>query len=404
MFKQFTQFITGRKKRGLPPRIATSGPRHQYINPLFEREREHIETQQQQDHGDSWIYISILIILSGLIVFVLNYIPSIKIKNVEVTGTHYISQNQVEESIHAVLDKRFLFFIQRDAYWLVNQHTVADAITKDASDSFALKNITVTKKFPSSISVVIEERVPGLTWITDNQYYYIDPTGVVTQVTHADQLDPAFPKIFDRNNIPTHVNESAISENIANLVLELRERVPSDTSLTIDSFFIPEITCKKHEVVSKEVQLNSNEQEEIERIDEQKRLIQEKLQNGDITIDESLALLKNLEKSRELTDENNIPLHSTQETGTNANTNSFDSLESKIVFEDVYSPTECRLTEVAHDVFIKTAGGWDIYFTDELSLDIQMKKLDVILKEKYPEEPRYLSYIDLRYENKVYYQ
>lgn len=58
------------------------------------------------------------------------------------------------------------------------------------------------------------------------------------------------------------------------------------------------------------------------------------------------------------------------------------------------------------DTMIKclTGEGWQIYFSPADDLNEQIQKLSVFLKEKNQEERRGLQYVDLRFEDRVYYK
>lgn len=66
-----------------------------------------------------------------------------------------------------------------------------------------------------------------------------------------------------------------------------------------------------------------------------------------------------------------------------------------IQVSEIYPHSKNRLN-------IKTSEGWEIYFNARESINPQIEKLEIVLKEKLPlEERRNLEYIDLRFE-KVY--
>ncbi|MCD6149329.1 FtsQ-type POTRA domain-containing protein [bacterium] len=64
--------------------------------------------------------------------------------------------------------------------------------------------------------------------------------------------------------------------------------------------------------------------------------------------------------------------------------------------------TACRAAE---DVRIKTAAGWDIYFSSKVPAKQSARTLKTFLEKEMGEEKRKnLEYVDLRVENKVYYK
>lgn len=400
-----------KRKRSVPATQPLSQPRHRYLNPFFPKETHILDQKKQQKSNDSWVYVGMVALVLAAIIYVLNYIPYIKVTKITIDGNNYISRNEIEKIVKDVLSDKYFYFIQKNSYLLFNTYTAQTAIEKNISDHFALKEVSVTKKFPRAVHVSITERIPRLVWITNNEYSYIDPTGFITQRTNPDELNAEFPKIFDHNNLPVEMNTQSISESLVTLALALYEQLPQKTSVAIDTFYIPPIVCHTKEIIKKEVPLDQLEEDEVAFIDDQRKIIQEQLQNGDITVEESLDLLAALDENRQYTDDNNQSLANesvTSDSNINSdslsNINSLSQPKSQVVFEEIYTPTTCNLAVAAHDIHVKTTGGWDIYFTDQSELSAQINKLNAILQEKFPEEPRDIQYIDVRLGDKVYYK
>ena len=423
-------------RRSVDVGFSDNATRHGSHNPYFPKQRHFSGSQRpigaRAPRKDVWVHVGIVFFIVAIFVVFLNYVQAFKVVNVSVEGNHYITENEIATIVHEKLDRKWLFFLDRDVYFFVGEVGMRRHIEEKIADNFALKSVTVKKSFPHDIHVTLEERVPKLVWVSDNQYFYIDPSGVVTQKTQPDQLDETFPKIFDHNNSGVDVNKKVISENLTQLVLRLHEDVPKSAGVAVDTFFILPVQCEQKQTIEKRVRLDQLEEGEVARIESEKRHIQELLQNDEITVDESLELLETLDQSRLYTNEEDeplrdqninqeeasVPAETPKTVDSNANVNAgagvntnqplasdgFAQLKEKIIFENTYTPAPCDVASVARDVGIGTVGGWDIYFTTDDAFESQMSKFLTVLREKYPEEPRYLTYIDLRFGDKVYYQ
>ncbi|OGY79009.1 MAG: hypothetical protein A3B74_03940 [Candidatus Kerfeldbacteria bacterium RIFCSPHIGHO2_02_FULL_42_14] len=399
--------------RGFPQRsvqiaASASQPRHQYFNPFFPKER-HVVIQPSH-RNDFVVYIGIAIVFLLCIFIVTNYLPYFRITNVTYDGFHFLQRSELEEIVQSTLSQKHFFLFRNDSFFTLREGEIEQRVTETISDRFALHSVTATKIFPRSLHIRIEERIPRFVWISNSLYFYIDPTGTITQAITPEEVNPDFPKIFDQNNIPVQVGSRALSQKLSELILSISEDFFRATSISIDHLALPLLVCKEAKLIENTVRLQDDvSQEQYETL----RDIQEKVQTGEMSIEESLTLLS--EKGMPFEDFASIMDSSTSQTQpkpSNINTQSqnnatatqFDTSNTQIVFEEILQQAVCNLPDVAHDVFLKTQEGWGVYFTDLLPLEAQFTKLKVTLTEKFPSAPRSLKYIDLRYGDNVYFQ
>ena len=139
-----------------PRDFAWSKPRYQ----------RHMPTQQSRP----WqLRIKVILLTVFLLstIGILVYHPFFHIKNVHVEGSQRISKTELENAAIGIMqDDKFLFIFPRKNYFLVNVTEIRDIL----KDRFSLLSIRVTKTFPHSLEIEVEEKLSTI--IYDNGAYY----------------------------------------------------------------------------------------------------------------------------------------------------------------------------------------------------------------------------------------
>lgn len=410
-------FFRFRKKRGVPS-FSTRGPRR-LVNPFFPKKRSSSwvegaasDTRKTHRH-DFWsIFFATVLLLASVILF-FNHLSYWRVIDVTISGAQYLSTDEIRSATQIYLQRKVFFFLRGDNNLLIRTTRMQSFLQDKISGNFALRSLTVRKTSHTSLAVDIQERIPGITWVSGNQYFYVDPDGFAIQKRGPSDVDQTFPKIFDYNNLDVSLNEPVVSPSLAQLALRLFEEYQKTAFFgsSIDSFFIPPLSCSEGAVVEKHITLEDLASEELEAIAAARQKIQERLKNGEITVEESLVLLEGLDTNRKFTDKNGALLSSEafqqgEQTAREftARTEASKGPEEKIVFEEVSVPKICDLALVGHDLGMKMQGNWNLYLTDQVSWEEQFHKIQVLFKEKFSNSEKKPRYVDVRFEDKIFYK
>lgn len=123
------------------------------------------------------------------------------LKSISVSGNSAVPQQRItglaEESL------RLQFFGRNTA--LADSAAVENYLEKAEP---ALKNVTVKKRLPGKLEIIVQERQPGLNWKTGETVYLLDVDGTVIGPTKG--LYSRLPVIIDSSNVPVKPGQQAV--------------------------------------------------------------------------------------------------------------------------------------------------------------------------------------------------
>lgn len=341
-----------KKLRGFQKREIKIVNKPVYENPYFKRRKPGFILRLIKSPKR---VILILILLGvGYFLFYSNFF---RIDVVDIQGTQELTYDRVRYEINkAFVVRRFIIFRQSNIF-IYDKKEAEKALW----DTFVLNEIKIKKRLPNKIIVTLKEKIPNLTLISQNKYYYLDLKGTVTHEIPEEEVKAHFPKVEDRNDRDIRLKDEIFSEKIVQAIFELQEDFPGRTNTNIERFLIPEISCPKEP-----------EPEEIEE-----------------------PLNENTNQSKIVNDRSNLnrPIKNfNTNSSSNKNTNS-GSTEG-----------ECELAPLTQDIEVKTEEGWKAVFTTTESLSPQLERLKIyLLKKALDQESREnIDYIDLRFGEKIY--
>lgn len=197
--------------------------KRRFNNPLFQKKQP-----KGLFNGRGKYYFVILVI--GLIYYVF-FSGYFVVESIIVEGTHYLSEEDIKPITEDFLDSKKWLILPQNNLVLIDLEKLKGIISDDLADEFALSSLIVEKNYPSSIRIEITERVPSLTWVSNNISYYIDRNGRITKRLEEEEVvDENFPKIYDLENRVVQLNQEVIaSDEVAFLFKtwqEFRNRFP----------------------------------------------------------------------------------------------------------------------------------------------------------------------------------
>ncbi len=356
----------------------------QFANPYFTKVQ-----QQWLWQNDRWAYLATGLLITTLLGYFTVQQRWLWINEVQVSGNQYITTEQITQPASQALDSRRWLILPQRVYFFSSAKKIESAIRSNLEGTLALEQLTVTKDFPHTIHINIQERLPGLTYIVNDHYYYLDKEGIVTkQLANVSEVDSRFPHVRDANQRSIAVGNSAVNTAMIDFIITLHKTFTDKTQLNISEYKLPVVTCQKKTFVAEKLlteEINNTENVELK---EQKKAILDRLQNQEITVDQSLTELEALKR--------------TETINTNSNVSSADQADF-VSIKTQFVNTDCNYINVLREVNIVTQEGPEIYFDVTLDMDLQYEHLLAVLNEKI-DDIHAIKYVDLRYQDKVYYQ
>ncbi|MFA5126521.1 MAG: FtsQ-type POTRA domain-containing protein [Patescibacteria group bacterium] len=120
----------------------------------------------------------IAILLLGQSIFQL---PFLQIKNINVSGNQDIDPQEVKLLVASKLHTHKYLIFKNDNYFLASSDALADAL----GQQYNLSAVTVKKKFPNSLEIVLKEKTSQFIWQKDGTYYLMDAKGALNRQIEA---------------------------------------------------------------------------------------------------------------------------------------------------------------------------------------------------------------------------
>ena len=198
--------------------------------------------------------ITVLIAL-GVIYFFF-YSSYFRINTVEIQGNLELTYDQIRYEVNKPFAARRLIFFRQSNFFIYNKKAAEKALW----DTFVLEKVDIRKKLPNKIIVTLKEKIPNLTLINQNRYYYLDREGIVTHSINQAEVKPNFPIVEDLNERNIKLKDQILSKEMIEAIFTLNEKFNSKTNTGIDRFLIPVVHCPKKIESEDETdnQLNSN--------------------------------------------------------------------------------------------------------------------------------------------------
>jgi cell division septal protein FtsQ len=214
-----------------------------------------------------WLLVFLLFVLIGGLVY-LNQTEKYKIKNIKISGQQYISQEEIEQVvINQTKKRRFLLFRQSNLFFFSSQ-----SLKNQLADYFLLTETKISKNYPDTIRIELNEKKSFIVWVSNQAKYLIDENGIAfkkittenTEIQaigqNTDLIRPAGdltnqPVIYDLTGAGVSLGQAVISTAIVQFIKDLKEGMENDFDFDIASF--------NYTVQNKELNLKTTQNWEV---------------------------------------------------------------------------------------------------------------------------------------------
>ena len=217
-------------------------------------------------------------------------------------------------------------------------------------DITSFERIVVAKHFPNGLTVNLTERAARYVWLSDRGSFGLDDQGqIVSHFNDASIRPEGLSTINDENNLPIEIGARVIKEETVKSISDFIKGL-FEQNISFESISVPAISCPRTTVT------NQNENDSID---------------GGVVINANASV------------------------NTNVNSELPQPLE-----------TDCDIPSLVasgQDFRVNTSDGWQIRFLANGDTSNQLTKLKRFLQDGST-DPKTLSYIDLRFGERIYYQ
>lgn len=336
---------------------------------------------------DGWAYIGSLVLLIALVWYGISRNTWLWIDTIVVEGNNYLTSEEVIHATESALSEKVWFILPQRLIPFTDEGKLEERIISSLEQRVGIAELNVESDFPNTVVIALKERIPGYVYIIQNRYYYLDSTGSVARKVGDKQLDPYFPHIRERNKKrKVDVDETVLKQSVMEFMSMLVDEFTQKTHLDISEFAILPVSCQKKEYVVEEIFAEEIEKTSDEGVKQEKKEILRRLENNEITVDQSLSLLEKIK----------------QKEGSGKNKNSNEE-ETFVELTVTYVEQPCDYATVVQDIAVVTQQGAEIYFDTAIDYSQQLEHLKLLL-DTNTVDPTKAEYIDIRFEDRAYYR
>ena len=316
-----------------------------YGNPLFPNKKKRGGRTATRNPG-SWkwkVLTFVLAVLTGTLAWYLFWSPTFTVTTVEITGLSPTTESKIRDIVEEQMQqKKFLIFPQTSLF-LFNKSQAETAI----QDFFFLESLTIKKKLPGSILFTASEIPMRAVLYTNGRFMAMGETGsIIRELTERE--------IRQISDLPDDIS-SILAQGLGAEMIELSALEPQKPKATVvnnkNSFPL----------------LFNNEESLGERFKESAT------KPGD-TIFSSTSIALVLRANARLPD----------------------------ITGDAVRWYTIKERDEAIDITMDN--NWHLFLTTALPFEVQGARLNLVLKEKVSERKEKLQYIDLRYNERIYFK
>lgn len=156
------------------------------------------------------------------------------INSVKITGTTNLSSKEVERLVRSSISRNPWFASYFTIGGLKLDRTLPEQEPR-------IKTATIKKTFPSTITVSIVERQPGVVWVSAGENWEVDIEGII--IGAAGSKKP-MAMVIDTANITVKPGDRVAPSRFIQFTQDVSELLPAKTGLTIENFQVPESTSE----------------------------------------------------------------------------------------------------------------------------------------------------------------
>lgn len=176
------------------------------------------------------------ICVSGYTLF---FSEHLKVTNIEITGNNEIGKQEIQQEIENLLQGSLMGVIPKNNFLFISHKKIEQVLTDDFKK---IRTVEVTKKFPDTVNIVIDERKALLVWCFADKCYLLDEEGYAYSV--ADFSSPELTQnhllqINDESGREVSIGTKVIEPAYEQYVLSVKDALAAAGFNVTDQYWTP---------------------------------------------------------------------------------------------------------------------------------------------------------------------
>jgi cell division septal protein FtsQ len=178
------------------------------------------------------LFYILLVAFAGVSAYMLFFSQYLQINKIEIAGNQELSGDAIRQTIEDYSDENFLGIVSKNNFLIISQNKLSDLLKNNFKK---IRNVKVSKKFPDSISINIDERKAVLVWCAGEKCFLLDENGVAYNTADFDSQEITQNHLLKINDISERglsIGEKIIDSDYEQYVIGIKEAL-KDINLNI---------------------------------------------------------------------------------------------------------------------------------------------------------------------------
>ena len=157
------------------------------------------------------IFYFLVVCFVAVFIYVIFFSQYLMVSNITISGTQTLDSNQLRQNIENSFQGKFLGIIPRDNFLFISQDKIQSILTENFKK---IRSVAITRKFPDTLNISIDERKALLVWCSNEKCYLLDEQGIAYS-----EADFSSPELV-QNNLLQITDNSGKEVSIGEKVIE----------------------------------------------------------------------------------------------------------------------------------------------------------------------------------------
>ncbi|NTW27057.1 MAG: FtsQ-type POTRA domain-containing protein [Candidatus Moranbacteria bacterium] len=185
------------------------------------------------------IFYLLLVSFVAVFTYMLFFSQYLKVGNIEIVGTLELSSQEMKQGMEDSMQGKYFGIIPKNNFLFFSQKNVEKLLTDNYKK---IRTVTVTKKFPDTINIVIDERKALLVWCAREECYLLDEQGFaysVADFSSPELMQNHLLQINDASGREVSIGSKIIEPAYEQYVLSIKDELAKIGFNVTDQYWTP---------------------------------------------------------------------------------------------------------------------------------------------------------------------
>ena len=222
--------VTRRKMPPLAKRSVVSRKNIPAVSQQSE-EHQHVENVRASFYN---MYMVLWIIFFGVTLYILFFSRFLQVDTIRIEGVNDLSSQEIQRFVETTLHEKYIGIIPKNTLLVLPQ----SRIESDMKDIFKkVRDVTLTRVFPQTLEIRIQERKTLVQWCTHDNCFFIDENGFAYAPVDASQSDKykgSVLKIIDTSGAGIDMQEPLLDQDFVRFAVDIQNQLHQRVGVEVE--------------------------------------------------------------------------------------------------------------------------------------------------------------------------